>query len=618
MQRLLLLLALLSTFLAPAAWAAPSLDDRFQLKTQTLADGSVRLDWTIGKGAYLYRDHVAVTSGAPPRVLAVSRSKGEIKEDPGFGTVEIWRGQGQATVMADVLRAAGSPRELTVTYQGCEEDSICYPPVTKTVSVQPAADIRTGSSPWPFDAPVAAPASAQPEASAAPAAAVAVPQIEVTADTGLVSRLAARGGTALVLLAFAGFGLLLAFTPCVFPMYPILAGILARDGEQLSPRRGLSLSLAYVLAMASAFALLGLVAAWSGANLQMVLQSPYAIGLLSGAFVIFALSMFGAFELQLPQSWVARLSRNQPGQARPSLASSAALGFTSALIVGPCVTAPLAGALIYIAQTGDLALGAGALFALGLGKGIPLIAMGVLGPRALPRAGPWMERVKQLFGVMFLATALWLASRVLPPSVTLAMGGVLLIGLAVALGVFERQAEGAGVVARAAKAAALVVGLWGSLLLIGAASGAESPLKPLEALAASPAAPSESSDAVAFVTARGLPALEREVAEAVSAGQPSLVYFTADWCLSCDVIERRVFDDPGVRAELAGVRLIKADVTANDAAAQAMLRRFAAAGPPTMVFLDRRAAEAGGARQVGELSARDFLGSLAAVQETRS
>ncbi len=613
MQRLLLLLALLSTFLAPAAWAAPSLDDRFQLKTQTLADGSVRLDWTIGKGAYLYRDHVAVTSGAPPRALAVSRSKGEIKEDPGFGTVEIWRGQGQATVMADVLRAAGSPRELAVTYQGCEEDSICYPPVTKTVSVQPAADIRTGSSPWPFDAPVAAPASAQPEASASPAAAVAVPQIEVTADTGLVSRLAARGGTALVLLAFAGFGLLLAFTPCVFPMYPILAGILARDGEQLSPRRGLSLSLAYVLAMASAFALLGLVAAWSGANLQMVLQSPYAIGLLSGAFVIFALSMFGAFELQLPQSWVARLSRNQPSQARPSLASSAALGFTSALIVGPCVTAPLAGALIYIAQTGDLALGAGALFALGLGKGIPLIAMGVLGPRALPRAGPWMERVKQLFGVMFLATALWLASRILPPALTLAISGGLLLASAVFLKGFERLPQGAGAPERMAQAASLLGGLWGAILLVGAASGADDPLQPLGRLAATPA--QAAPQGATFSTARNPAEVDALVAGAVAAGEPALVYFSADWCVSCDVIERRVFDNAEVQARLSGWRLIKADVTANDAAARALLTRFSAAGPPTMVFLDHQAREVGGARLVGDVAARDFLASLAQVQD---
>jgi thioredoxin:protein disulfide reductase len=609
-QRLFLLVALFSTFLAGPLWAAPSLDDRFQLRADSLPSGDVRLSWAIAKGAYLYRDHVKVAAGAPPRALPATTSPGEMKEDPGFGRVEIWRSQGEALVKAADLAAAGSPRELSVTYQGCEEDSICYPPVTRTLALPltPAANAPLTPS------ASLAPAADEPIASAQ---AVASPQIRVAEDTSVVSRLAARGGATWVLLAFAGFGLLLAFTPCVFPMYPILAGLLARDGDRLSPRRGLALSTAYVAAMAAAFAALGAVAAWSGSNLQMVLQSPWAIGLLSAVFVLLALSMFGAFELQLPQAWLNRLSR-PVGDRRPSVGSAAALGFTSALIVGPCVTAPLAGALLYIAQTGDLALGAGALFALGLGKGVPLIAMGVLGPRALPRAGAWMARIKQLFGAMFLVAALWLASRVLPASVTLAMAGVLLLGLAVALGVFERQAEGAGVAAHAAKAAALVVGLWGSLLLIGAASGAESPLKPLEALAASPAAPSEASDAAAFVTARGLPALEREVAEAVSAGQPSLVYFTADWCLSCDVIERRVFDDPGVRAELAGVRLIKADVTANDAAAQAMLRRFAAAGPPTMVFLDRRAAEAGDARQVGELSARDFLESLAAVQETRS
>lgn len=616
MQRLFLLIALFSALLAGPVWAAPTLDDRFQLRAETLAGGDVRLSWTIADGAYLYRDHVKVAAGTPPATLPATTSPGEMKDDPGFGRVEIWRAKGEAVVSAAALAAAGSPRELSVTYQGCEEDSICYPPVTRTLALAAVPVADASATPPPTPRPDPAAQSAAPAASAQPAAAPAAsPEITVAADTGVVSNLAARGGAAWVLLAFAGFGLLLAFTPCVFPMYPILAGLLAREGDGLSPRRGLALSSAYVAAMATAFAALGAVAAWSGANLQMVLQSPWAIGLLSAVFVLLAVSMFGAFELQLPQAWVNRFSRSVHDR-RPSLGSAAALGFTSALIVGPCVTAPLAGALLYIAQTGDLALGAGALFALGLGKGAPLVAMGVLGPRALPRAGRWMTRVKQLFGAMFLATALWLASRILPPPLTLALAGALLIGLAVALGAVPRPAEATGPMARAARAAGLVAGVWGGLLLIGAASGAENPLKPLEALAGPRAAPAV-DDAVTFATARSLPEVEREVSQAVAGGQPSLVYFTADWCLSCDVIERRVFDDPAVRAELDDVRLIKADVTANDEDAQAMLRRFAAAGPPTMVFLDRQAAEAGGARQVGELSARDFLESLTAVQETR-
>lgn len=611
MQRLILLVAVISAFVAGPLQAAPTLDDRFQLRAETLPRGDVRLSWTIATGAYLYRDHVKLAAGDPPRAVPATTSPGEMKEDPGFGRVEIWRAKGEALVQAADLRAAGSPRQLSVTYQGCEEDSICYPPVTRTLALPVAPGAK---APLPAAKPVLATEVDEPAASSQPSRS---PEITVAGDAGVVSRLAARGGAAWVLLAFAGFGFLLAFTPCVFPMYPILAGLLARDGDRLSPRRGLALSTAYVAAMAAAFAALGAVAAWSGANLQVVLQSPWAIGLLSAAFVLLALSMFGAFELQLPQSWLNRLSK-PIGDRRPSLASAAALGFTSALIVGPCVTAPLAGALLYIAQTGDFALGAGALFALGLGKGVPLIAMGVLGPRALPRAGPWMARIKHLFGAMFLATALWLASRILPAPITLAAAGALLIGLAVTLGAFQRQSEDAGALGQATKAASLVIGLWGSLLLIGAASGAESPLKPLATLAGRRAAPAASEDAPVFATARSLSEVEREVTRAVAAEQPSLVYFTADWCLSCDIIDRRVFDDPAVRAELASVRLIKADVTANDAAAQAMLRRFAAAGPPTMVFLDRRAAEVGDARQIGELSARDFLESLARVQGTRS
>lgn len=614
MQRLLLLVALLFPLFLQPAWATPKLDDRFQVGVETLPGGDVRLSWSIAEGAYLYRDHVKVAAGQPPRVLPVTNSPGEMKEDPGFGRVEVWRGGGETLVKAADLAAAGKPGELAVTYQGCEEDSICYPPVTRTIAIEAAP---AAGAPAPAPPEVQTGAKADAVSLPTPAPAVSPSEIAVADDVGVVSRLADRGGAAWVLLAFAGFGLLLAFTPCVFPMYPILAGLLARDGDRLSPRRGLALSSAYVAAMAAAFAALGAVAAWSGANLQMVLQSPWAIGLLSGAFVVLALSMFGAFEVQLPQAWVTRLS-GPTTQRRPSLGSAAALGFTSALIVGPCVTAPLAGALLYIAQTGDLALGAGALFALGLGKGVPLIVMGAVGPRALPRAGPWMVRVKQVFGAMFLATALWLASRILPPAITLAVAGFLLIGLGVALGALRSGSQPAGPLARAAQAGGLVAGLWGALLMIGAASGAENPLKPLETLAGARAAPSPVDAAATFAEASSLPEVERMVAEAVAAGQPSLVYFTADWCLSCDVIESRVFGDPAVRAELADVRLIKADVTANDAAAQALLRRFAAAGPPTMVFLDRRAAEPGGARQVGELSAHDFLESLAAVQETRS
>lgn len=614
MQRLLLLVALFSAFFVRPLWAAPTLEDRFQLRTETLASGDVRLSWTIAKGAYLYRDKVEIAGGQPPQALPATTSRGEMKDDPGFGRVEIWRAKGEATVKAADLVAAGAPRELAVTYQGCEEDSICYPPVTRTVPLRVAPDASA-----PLGVPEARIASAAPAADASSepnAAPAASPKIAMAHDTGVVSQLAARGGAAWVLLAFVGFGLLLAFTPCVFPMYPILAGVLARDGDRLSPRRGLALASAYVAAMAAAFAVLGAVAAWSGANLQMVLQSPWAIGLLSAAFVVLAVSMFGGFELHLPQAWVARFSR-PAADRRPSVGSAAALGFTSALIVGPCVTAPLAGALLYIAQTGDLALGAGALFALGLGKGAPLIAMGVLGPRALPRAGPWMTRIKQLFGAMFLAAALWLASRILPPPITLAAGGALLIGLAVALGALQTGSQPRAVLARAARAAGLVAGFWGALLLIGAASGAQSPLTPLAALGGPRDAPSLMHTAPTFAIVRSLPEVEAQVSQAVASGQPSLVYFTADWCLSCDVIERRVFDDPAVRAEISDVRLIKADVIAGDAAAQAVLRRFAAAGPPTMVFLDRQAAEAGGARRVGELSARDFLKSLAAVQEIR-
>ncbi|MDZ4112940.1 MAG: protein-disulfide reductase DsbD [Brevundimonas sp.] len=612
----------------PAAAQAPlSPQEAFKLSVTRTQAGDVSFRWRIAPGHYLYRGHTVATTADGKTALALDLAPGQQKDDPGFGVVEIWHDAGQATLAQATLEGAGSPQTINITYQGCVEDSICYPPVTETVAlpVLPegrAAPAQTLATSDPSDA-VAASASALAIAAAeasfgeSPGGVAAsgpvasgTGEVQLQSGGGLVESLSLHGGALWVLLAFFGFGILLAFTPCVFPMYPILAGVIGRGVDGRDPRRGFILSGSYVLGLASAFALLGMAAAWSGQNLQMALQSVWAVGALSLVFVVLAASMFGLFELQLPAAWTSRLSVDR-GTGRRSAPSAAGMGFVSALIVGPYVTAPLAGALLYIAQTGDLALGAGALFALGLGKGVPLIMFGTMGARLLPKAGPWMNRVKVVFGFLFLATAWWLGSRILPPVVTLVTGAALLLMAAAALGLFQSDpAHGLG--ARMARVAGLAATVWGVMLLVGAGAGATDPLQPLEPFggARAAAAPQDYSETVVTDEA----GLRQATALASQSGRPSLVYFTADWCVSCKVIEREVFEDPEVRARLGEVSLIKVDVTKTDAEARSLMEAFAVVGPPTMIFLDAEAREPADTRIVGETGAKGVLEALTLTQ----
>ncbi|WP_449045272.1 protein-disulfide reductase DsbD [Paracoccus versutus] len=580
------LMAALPLLLAgfPAAAQARPLQpqDAFALSVSPAEDGALVLNWRIAEGYYLYRSGFAAEAG--DRSLPLSLPEGESHDDPYFGEGQIYRGAVEAR-----LAHAGQP--VTLRWQGCQQDGICYAPQSVRLDAEGRvlADKGAGGSGW----------------SPRPADGVAVSDggLTLAQDQGLVQGLAARGGGALVVAGFLGFGLLLAFTPCVFPMFPIVAGMLAGQGESLTARRGLALTGAYVLAMAAAFGLLGIAAAWSGANLQMVLQSPIAIGVIAAIFVALALSMFGFYGLQLPQALQARLGRI--GGRRGSVGGAMLLGFTSALIVGPCVTAPLAGALLYIAQTGEVMLGAAALFALGLGQGLPLLAIGLFGPRILPRGGGWMEGAKRAFGVIFLGFAIWLAGRVLPGPVTLALWAVLLVGTAVFLGALDRLEGDASRGRRLGATLAVLLLLAGLVQGLGAALGAQDPLRPLAPLAG--AAPAEAQ--FAPVTTRA--GLDRALAQAD--GRPALLYVTADWCVTCRAIERGPLADPAVHAALAGLAAIKLDVSTFDAEAQALMRDLAAAGPPTMVFLDASRAEAAGSRLVGAMDSGALLASIGKV-----
>ena len=591
---------------SPAAGTRPlPADQAFRLSATRLPDDSVRFAWTIAPGYYLYKDKFVFRRGAADLPAPELQGDGKTLDDPTFGVTTVFHNRAEAVVPV----AGGKTGTVEVGYQGCQENGICYPPAVRQIDL---ATLAVAAAPPQATSSVADAWSAPP--ARAPAQAAPGGVIAVDDGGGMVSALLNQGGALVVLGSFMLFGVLLAFTPCVFPMYPILAGAIARQGEAVTAWRGFSLSLAYVVAMAAAFGLLGLAAAWSGQNLQMALQSPLAIVAVSALFLVLALSMFGLFELQLPASWVNRVGGLGQGR-RGSLASAGLLGFTSALIVGPCVTAPLAGALIYIAQTGDVALGAAALFALGLGKGVPLVVFGTLGPKALPKAGPWMARARQGFGFIFIATAIWMLSRILAAEAGLALWAALAIGVAVWLGAFDASRPDAGPYARVARAAGLVAALYGVILGVGAATGAGDPLRPLARLAARGAGGPALVQERAFHTVDSETALRARMAAAKD--RPSLLYVTADWCVACSVIERAVLPDLAVQSALGQFNLIKLDVSDNAPAQQELMKRLQVAGPPTMIFVSPEGREASGTRLVGDVTRATLLASAGKVEDAR-
>lgn len=573
-------------------------DQAFTLRASRAA-GSVRLEWSIAPGYYLYRDKIRVASPDAEAVQAVLTGQAVSKNDPTFGSTEIYLSQAEATISKEAAQQI-SGSTLVVTYQGCQDGGICYPPITRHIGL---SSLQITDS----EAPPAVASSGEWQAPAAtPGGSIA---LAAESDGGIVAALLKNGGITLMLGSFLLFGMALAFTPCVFPMYPILAGVLTRSGGDLSPMRGFTLSAVYVLAMASAFGLLGIAAAWSGQNLQMALQSPVAVGAVSLLFVALALSMFGFYELQLPSRWINVLGGASQGN-RSSLASASALGFTSALIVGPCVTAPLAGALLYIAQTGDVMIGAAALFALGIGKGIPLIVFGTIGPKALPKAGAWMESVKKGFGFVFLAYAVWMVSRIIPAEYALALWALLLIGSGVYLGAFDGLPHDAPNRRRAGKAMGLAASVYGIILALGAASGSGDPLRPLASFVQRGAPAAETGEGT-FANAASKAQLSERIASA--SGRPSLLYVTADWCITCNVIERAVLPDAAVKSRLAGFNLVKIDVSDNTPVQQQMMQSLRVVGPPTMIFVDAKAREVPGSRLIGDVTVNSLLASAGKV-----
>ena len=573
-------------------------DQAFVLSVQPAGPNRLRAEFTIAEGYYLYRDKTRFQlRGEGVALGTYTLPPGKKKVDEFFGEVEVYYGGFAADLPLERTATGAVPVELVAHYQGCAENGICYPPITRTVALT-----------LPAGGP--APEAAAPQAATAPAA----PRSEEEEILALLT----DASTLLTLVLFFGFGLLLALTPCVFPMIPILSGIIVGQGRDITRWRAFSLSVIYVLGMAITYTIAGVIAGLTGELLSSAFQNPWVLGAFAAVFVLLALSMFGFYDLQLPAAWQARLSETSNRLRGGAAAGVFVMGVLSALIVGPCVAAPLSGALLYISQTGDVVLGGAALFALSLGMGLPLIAVGTSAGALMPKAGPWMNAVKAVFGVLLLGVAVWMIARVVPPAVTLFLYALLLIIPAIYLRALDPLPPEAGGWSRLWKGTGIVMLIYGLMLLVGAFTGARDPLAPLAPLTQRPAAVSAGplpaaapAHALDFQAIKGADGFD--AAMAAARGRPVMLDFYADWCIECVRMENTTFRDPRVVAALADYVLLRADVTANDAQDKALLKRFKLFGPPAILFFDRQGREQTAQRLVGYKNADEFLAILAAL-----
>ncbi|MFT5722028.1 MAG: thiol:disulfide interchange protein DsbD [Motiliproteus sp.] len=578
-------------------------DRAYQLSFSALGQGVYRLHWLIEPGYYLYRDKIKLKPSEGLEVVEVRYPESTQKADPLFGDVAVYYHEAELLVRVQSTAEARIDGSLGVEYQGCWDGGVCYPPVNKTealIQVPPQA----AAFPALNNTEDAAEDAAEPSRPA--------PDFELSlTDPSQVLEQLASGNLWLTLGLFFLAGLALSLTPCVFPMIPILAGVIAGQGEHITTRKAFGLSLIYVLSMSLTYTIIGVLAGLFGENLQASFQNPWIISVFSGLFVVLSLSMFGFYRLEVPASFQNALNRVSRSQQGGQLLGVAIMGLLSALIVGPCVAAPLAGALVYIGQTGDPVLGGLALFVLSLGMGLPLILIGGSAGKLLPRAGAWMNVVKQVFGVALLLLAVWMLDRIVPGVVTQVLLASILLGCAVFMGALDRLESSASAVLKLGKALGVLMLIYAVMLLIGSATGQGSLLRPLQALAA--AGSKTTSARVTFTDVTTLAQLEPLLEQAKLRRSPVMLDFYADWCVSCKELEAYTFADPEVAAKLSGFVTIRVDVTANDAASKALYRRYGIIGPPALVFYDRAGIQQTGAMLVGVPEPEFFVEHLSSI-----
>ncbi|MBT8130238.1 MAG: protein-disulfide reductase DsbD [Gammaproteobacteria bacterium] len=562
-------------------------DEAFKLSTG-IEDNRFVARWEIAEGHYLYQDKMdIVTATEKVETHPMQLKPGEEKHDPIFNKL-LYVYHDSAEVSLPIANTNGAEAAVfKVKYQGCSEISgICYPPQTREISVRLPEIVGA--------------AAAATDDAASPSGEDMVSEQDRIANT------LKQGDTWITLLVFFGAGLLLALTPCVFPMIPILMGIIVGQGENQTVRSTFILSLVYVLAMALTYTVVGILVGLSGENIQAWFQNPWVISAFVAIFIALSFSMFGFYELQMPASIQSKITQISNSQRGGTLTGVAIMGFLSALIVGPCVTAPLVGALIYIAETGDAVLGGLALFSLSMGMGAPLIAIGASAGKILPKAGPWMDAVKAVFGVLLLGLGIWMLERVAPPALTMALWAALLIVSAVYMGAIDTLPEGASGWRKLWKGGGLLLLVYGIVLIIGLASGGRDVFHPLKNIGLSGGTGSEQSSHLAFRQIKGVDGLNAALADARAQGKTVMLDFYADWCISCKEMEALTFTDPRVQQALADTVLLQADVTPNDEQDVALYKHFGIIGPPSIMFFDKNGNERKNYRVVGFVPADKF------------
>jgi len=578
-------------FLAP--------DDAFKLNVAVDEDGKLKAYWQVAEGYYLYKNKFKFELlGKQTATLGeVKLPKGKIKTDDILGTYEVFYKQVEAELPVQGPLDKAKPLDLKITYQGCAEAGICYPLMKKNLAVN-VGDLKT-------DVVTGTISKSSPPSDNQANTSTSAPMAESEQDA-LASYLK-KGNVLVILLTFFGLGLALAFTPCVFPMIPILSGIIAGQGSNIDTRKAFAMSVVYVFSMAITYTVAGVFAGLSGENIQIWFQNPWVLTSFAVIFILLALSMFGFYELQLPSSLQSKMTELSNKQKGGDFGGVAIMGFLSALIVGPCVAPPLMGALIYISQTGDPFIGGGALFAMSMGMGLPLIAIGTSAGKFLPRAGVWMDNVKAGFGILMLGVAIWMMERILPASLIMGLWATLLIFSAVYLGALTPITENTTGWGKFRKSSAIVIFLYGISLIIGALAGNHDLFQPLKGVGGSNVVASAQVEShVQFQRVKNVNELESAIKQANAVGKPVMLDFYADWCISCKEMEKFTFSDATVGKTLNNFVLLQADVTEDNEENAQLLKHFNLFGPPAIIFYSSEGKEIKNFRLVGYKEATAF------------
>lgn len=567
-------------------------DIAFQVTAEQGDTDNIITHWSVVDGYYLYKDKISVLPADDAQITlgAMDLPAGEEKHDEYFGEIVSIDHGFDSKLPIQNIAANVSVVELIVSYQGCAKAGLCYPPITKNISVA-------------LNYPGSAGALSSSENNNSAGGSNFQSEQDRIANTLAAEKLW------FTVISFFGLGLLLAFTPCVFPMIPILSSIIVGQGETISTSKAFTLSLVYVLAMAVTYTLAGVMVGLSGQNIQVWFQNPWVISVFAGIFVLLSLAMFGYYELQMPNSIQTRLNAISSSQERGSYVSTGIMGFLSALIIGPCVTAPLIGALIYIAETGDALIGGIALFALSMGMGAPLLAIGTSAGKVLPTAGAWMDTVKAVFGILLLAMAIWMLERILPKPWILTLAGALLVFAAVYLGTFKPLGQSKSGFTWAWRTLGIATFIYGGLLLVGAIEGSHKLTFPVQFVKNPQLALQQTKHAhhgIAFKQVKGLEGLQAAIKQAKSDSNPVMLDFYADWCISCKEMEALTFTNNAVQISLENFVLLQTDVTDNDEQDQKLLKELGLFGPPAIVFYDHAGNEQRNYRVVGFMNAQKF------------